>query len=78
VDAFFAEIVALQPPSALAAELAIAGDEAPIKMKGCGLMIINPPWQFAGTAEAVLAFLAGPLAQAPGGSARVTWPMPEK
>jgi 23S rRNA (adenine2030-N6)-methyltransferase len=78
VDAFFAEIIALKPPAVLAAELAIAGDDAPIKMKGCGLMIVNPPWQFAGTAEATLAFLAGPLAQAPGGSARVTWVVPEK
>lgn len=78
VDAFFAETIALNPPPTLAAELAIAGDAAAIKMKGCGLLVVNPPWQFAATAEATLAFLVGPLAQAPGGSAHVTWLVPEK
>ena len=47
-------------------------------MKGCGLVIINPPWQFAETADTTLKFLAAPLAQAPGGRARVSWLVPEK
>ena len=78
VDAFFEELIALKPPAVLAAELAIASDLAALKMKGCGLVIVNPPWQFANVAESALAFLSGPLAQAPGGGQRVTWVVPEK
>lgn len=78
VDAFFDEIVALKPPAVLATELMIAGENAAMKMKGCGLAIVNPPWQFASVAESTLAFLAGPLAQAPGGGQRVSWIVPEK
>jgi 23S rRNA (adenine2030-N6)-methyltransferase len=51
----------------------IAGEHAPLKMKGCGLVIVNPPWQFDREAEAVLHFLAGALAQADGATGRVEW-----
>ena len=47
------------------------------KMKGCGLVVINPPWQFDREAEAVLGFLAAALAQAPGGAVTVRWLVPE-
>jgi 23S rRNA (adenine2030-N6)-methyltransferase len=77
VDQFFAAVRALAPPPTLAAELTIAGDFAPIKMKGCGLLVINPPWQFDGEAREILGFLATALAQAPGGSGRVDWLVPE-
>ena len=73
VDDFFAAVRALRPPATLAAELTIAGPVAPMKMKGCGLLVINPPWQFDREAEALLAFLAPVLAQAPGGGGRVDW-----
>lgn len=79
VDAFFAEIFALKPPPTLTAELSIVPDHAVIKLKGCGLLIINPPWQFEKTAETLLAFLAEPLALIPdGGASRVSWLIPEK
>ena len=73
VDNFFADLRALRPPPTLAAELTIAGDDAPVKLKGCGLVVINPPWQFDREAEPMLAFFGGALAQAPGGGGRVTW-----
>jgi 23S rRNA (adenine2030-N6)-methyltransferase len=78
IDDFFTEIVALNPPPTLAAELTIAGEDSPIKMKGCGLVVINPPWQFEREAEVALEFLAKALAQAPGGGARIEWVVPEK
>jgi 23S rRNA (adenine2030-N6)-methyltransferase len=78
VNAFFAEVFALKPPPTLAAELAIAGDQSLLKMKGCGLVVINPPWGFAGTAQTMLAYLAETLAQAPGGRENVSWLVPEK
>ena len=52
---------------------AIAGERSAIKLKGCGLLVINPPWQFEREAGAMLALLAEALAQAPGGGGRVDW-----
>lgn len=77
VDDFFAELQALRPPPTLAAELMIAGYGAPVKLKGCGLVVINPPWQFDREAGPMLDFLGGTLAQSPGGGGRVTWIVPE-
>ncbi len=77
VDDFFDAVLGLRPPPTLFAELTIAGEDAPMKMKGCGLLVINPPWQFDREAAAALAWLAPVLAQAPGGSQRVTWLVPE-
>lgn len=73
VDEFFAAVRALNPPPALAAELAIAGENSALKMRGCGLLVINPPWQFEAGARSILEHLADVLAQAPGAGARVDW-----
>lgn len=78
VDRFFASVRELRPPPALIAELTIAGEASPLKMKGCGLLVLNPPWQFDREADGVLEFLASALAQAPGGAGRVEWLVPEK
>ena len=78
VEEFFVALRTLPLPPTLAAELTIAGEGAAIKMKGCGLVVINPPWQFDREATAVLEFLGAALAQAPGGGGRVTWLVPEK
>lgn len=78
VDEFFAAVRAIHPPPTLAAELTIAGLEAPIKMKGCGLLVVNPPWQFDRAARAAVSFLARALAQAPGGEGRVDWIVAER
>ncbi len=73
VAEFRTAVLALNPPPTLAVELAIAGDAAPQKMKGCGLLLINPPWRFDRVAGEIVRFLAGALAQAPGGEGRVEW-----
>lgn len=78
VDAFFAEVFALKPPPTLSAELMIAGDESSLKMKGCGLAIVNPPWGFDATAREILEFLAPALAQSAGARENVSWLVPEK
>ncbi|HWA11320.1 MAG TPA: 23S rRNA (adenine(2030)-N(6))-methyltransferase RlmJ [Opitutaceae bacterium] len=77
VEAFFLELRALKLPPTLAAEISVAGDDQPLKMKGCGLVILNPPWQFERAAGEILAFLADVLAQAPGGGGRTRWLVPE-
>ncbi len=77
VDAFFGELLALKLPPTLELELTVAGEQSAVKMKGCGLVVINPPWQFDGEARKMLEWLAGALAQEPGGQARCRWLVPE-
>ena len=50
----------------LRAELTIRDRETPDTFNGAGLVICNPPWQFAATLEALLSSLAPLLAQDPG------------
>jgi 23S rRNA (adenine2030-N6)-methyltransferase len=78
VDDFFDAVLALRPPPTLFAELTIAGELSPKKMKGCGVLVVNPPWQFDREAAALLAWLAPVLAQLPGEGSRVGWLVPEK
>jgi len=73
VDAFYAELLALKLPPTLELELTVVGERSPLKMKGCGLVVISPPWQFEDEARRILEWLAGALAQEPGGAARCRW-----
>jgi 23S rRNA (adenine2030-N6)-methyltransferase len=77
VDDFFAELLALKLPPTLALELAIAGEGSGLKMRGCGLVVVNPPWQFDCEVEKFLPMLAELLAQAPGADAIMHWLVPE-
>lgn len=72
-DEFLAAVRGETPPPCLAAELSIAGPAAGLKMRGCGLLVVNPPWQFDAAAGEILAHLGRVLAQAPGGEASVAW-----
>jgi len=77
VDAFLDELLAVKLPPTFAAEVAIAGENALIKMRGCGLLVVNPPWQIDRTIAPLLPLLAELLAQAPGGRGRLQWLVPE-
>jgi 23S rRNA (adenine2030-N6)-methyltransferase len=76
-DAFLDELTALDLPPTFTAEVTIAGEDALFKMKGCGLAVLNPPWQIDRAIEPLLPVLAALLAQAPGGSGRLRWLVPE-
>lgn len=78
-DRFLAEIAAspFVPPT-LVAELQIAADSAQVRMKGCGLLVLNPPWQIEKEFRAVLPALRTLLRQDAGAEARVTWVVPER
>ena len=65
-------------PPALCAELQIAADASQVRMKGCGLLVLNPPWQIEAEFRRVLPVLAERLKQDAGGEARVSWPVPER
>lgn len=77
VDRFFEELLPLALPPTAALELAIAGESAEIRMRGCGLLVVNPPWGIEAIARPLLEELAGLLSQGPGGGERVTWLVPE-
>ena len=50
VDEFLHAVSALAPPPCLTAELTVAGESAGLKLRGCGLLVLNPPWGFAAVA----------------------------
>lgn len=77
IDAFFAELQRLDLPPTLCAEVAIAGETSLLKMKGCGLLVVNPPWQIDRVFETFLPALADVLAQEPGGGQSLRWIVPE-
>ena len=77
VDDFFDGLLALPLPPTLFAELNIAGDASLVRMKGCGLLVINPPWKIDGAIRAVLPELIRHLRIDAGASARCQWLVPE-
>jgi 23S rRNA (adenine2030-N6)-methyltransferase len=76
-EAFLAKLEGSNLPPTFAAELAVAGEEASIKMRGSGLIVVNPPWQIDRTFVPVLEQLSPLLAQAPGNFGQLRWLVPE-
>ena len=60
------------------AELNIAGPDSLLKMKGCGLLILNPPWQIDGEIRALLPVLRDRLKADAGASTASDWLVPDK
>ncbi len=73
VNDFFTALRSLNLPPSFVAELTIADERSALKMIGCGVAVLNPPWQFDREAEPLLAWLGGVLAQAPGAGGRIEW-----
>jgi 23S rRNA (adenine2030-N6)-methyltransferase len=76
-DEFQYAIRALAVP-ALFAELTIAGDGSQLRMKGCGLLVLNPPWQIETEIRGVLPALVEKLRVDAGAGGIVRWLVPEK
>lgn len=77
IDAFFETLGTLHLPPAWTAELWVAGEEASLRLRGCGLLVFNPPWRLEREVEGWLPRLAELLAQGPGAGARLSWVVPE-
>lgn len=58
---------------ALVAELLLHPDNSLLRLNGCGLAIVNPPWQFDRQLETLLPALDKLLAQGRYGEHRLTW-----
>ncbi len=74
-EEFFARLDEIGLPPAFTAELTV--NPAAAKMRGCGLLVVNPPWQFDREARALAEWLVGALAQGPGAAAELRWMVPE-
>lgn len=77
LDAFFNEARALVLPPTLLLELTLADARFGLRVPGCGLLVVNPPWQFEKIAEPALVELSEILMQAAGAAAHVQWLVPE-
>ncbi|WP_221031897.1 23S rRNA (adenine(2030)-N(6))-methyltransferase RlmJ [Actomonas aquatica] len=60
------------------AELTVAGPEAGLKMRGAGVMVVNPPWQLDQAVAPAMTWLGETLAQAAGGEGSLRWLVPER
>lgn len=76
-DDFHHALLELATP-ALFAELNIAGEASLLQMKGCGLLILNPPWQIDREIRALLPVLRERLRVDAGAGAACAWLVPEK
>jgi 23S rRNA (adenine2030-N6)-methyltransferase len=76
-DEFHHALVELATP-ALFAELNIAGVDSLLKMKGCGLLILNPPWQLDREIRALLPVLREKLRVDAGASTACNWLVPDQ
>lgn len=76
-DDFHHALLDLATP-ALFAELNIAGEASLLRMKGCGLLILNPPWQIEREIRALLPVLCKRLRVDAGAGAVCDWLVPEK
>jgi len=70
---FFTALRTLPLPPTLAVELRVHAPDTVARMGGCGMVILNPPWQFDVEIRPVLDVLADLLAVEPGAAARVEW-----
>lgn len=57
----------------LVAELLLHPDNSGLRLNGCGIVLVNPPWQFDKAIATWLPELARLLAQSRYGSSRVDW-----
>lgn len=72
-DAFAARMQSLALPKTLRLELMIDDGIDQMKLNGCGLIVINPPWTLVDQAGTMLATLADALGRNGRGSHHVDW-----
>ena len=75
-ETFRTALKALTRQPTIWVELAVTADPQ-VRMKGCGLLVINPPWGFAEQLETLLPVLADLLGVDADAAARWAWLVPE-
>ena len=61
----------------LLAEFAPYPEDSSFRLNGCGMIVINPPWQLEQTLRSMLPRLLDVLRQHPSGRAGISWLVPE-
>ena len=77
-DAFLDQVAMAVATPCLTAELTVAGPASDLRMKGCGLLVVNPPWQIEAELTPIITNLPSLLAQEPGGEGRLLWLVRER
>ncbi|MBI3897999.1 MAG: 23S rRNA (adenine(2030)-N(6))-methyltransferase RlmJ [Gammaproteobacteria bacterium] len=77
VERLKSKLVAAGIRKVLVAELNVWPMDTPFRLNGCGLLIVNPPWQLDAELPALLEPLAKQLQQGPNAAAEVSWLVPE-
>jgi 23S rRNA (adenine2030-N6)-methyltransferase len=73
-DGFLKILESVKVPS-LAMDLLIEPDS--LRMKGCGVIVVNPPWKFEGEARTIVSYLATALCRGQVAQGSVRWVVPE-
>jgi 23S rRNA (adenine2030-N6)-methyltransferase len=60
-------------PKVLCAELLLHPDNSALRLNGCGMVIVNPPWKFERTLEELLPVLRSHLVEGRFGQHRIEW-----
>ena len=69
----------LKLPPTWVVELTVAGEDSTSpRMPGCGMLVVNPPWQLDREVAPAVRWLGEVLAQAPGGRGELRWIVPER
>jgi len=77
MHAFAREMVATGIPKILQIELALHPENWAVTLRGCGMLVVNPPFGFADEARPLLDSLAVTLADDEPARSRVVWLSPE-
>jgi 23S rRNA (adenine2030-N6)-methyltransferase len=77
IERFRRRLVATGIRKMLDAELIIHPTDTAFRLNGCGLVVINPPWQLDAAFERLLPALLARLRQDGPGAAGVSWLVPE-
>ena len=77
MHAFGRAIVATGIPKILQLELSLHPENWSVTLRGCGMLVVNPPFGFVDEARLVLEFLSPILAEDEPGRFRVQWLSPE-
>lgn len=77
VERFHRMLIATGIRKTLLVEFSLYPEDTAFRLNGCGMMVINPPWQLDETLGTVLPVLLERLRQHPAGRSTVAWLTPE-
>lgn len=75
--AFDRAIIATGISKILKLDFALEAEDWTLTMRGCGMLVVNPPWKFDQDAAAMLDWLWPALSSKGSGGSRVSWLVPE-